>query len=91
MRFLAAGLCLVAAPIALVRGDGAAIGQAIQTISSATTQLQNTVANFNGNPLIIPQILLQSSVLLADINKATFVAQSSANLTDAGESSAYLS
>ncbi|KAL9624579.1 MAG: hypothetical protein Q9160_001243 [Pyrenula sp. 1 TL-2023] len=85
MRFLSALLpfsFLLATPISLVSADGASIGAAINQISEATTDLQTTVANFNGNPLVIPKILLQSSILLADINKATAVAQSSANLTD---------
>lgn len=87
MRLVTAALALLAAtPIGLVLGDGAAIGAAIQQISSDTSDLQTTVAGFNGNPLTIPRILLQSSVLLVDINKATAVAQSSANLTDAGAS-----
>lgn len=65
--------------------DGAAIVAAMATISSATVALNNTVASFPSNVLadlldVVP-LLSDSITLLNDINAATHVAQTSANLT----------
>ncbi|KAL9115255.1 MAG: hypothetical protein Q9227_001049 [Pyrenula ochraceoflavens] len=62
--------------------DLQSITAAITKIQSDTLQLNETVAGFNGNPLTVLQILAESTALLADINKAAFTAQSSANLSD---------
>ena len=62
--------------------DGASITAAINNIESTTLELQDTVSGFNGNPLTVVKILAESTALLGDINKATFTAATSANLTD---------
>lgn len=65
--------------------DGAAIVAAMATISSATVALNNTVASFPSNVLAdlldVAPLLSDSISLLNDINAATHVAQTSANLT----------
>ena len=71
----------VAALAAVVIADGAAITQAMSVVSGDTTALQKTVGDWQGNPLTILEILVQSTTLLVDINKATETAENSANLT----------
>lgn len=71
----------VTALAAVVIADGAAITAAMSVVSSDTTALAKTVGDWNGNPLTILEILVQSTKLLVDINKATDTAKSSANLT----------
>ena len=71
----------VTALAAVVIADGAAITAAMGVVSSDTATLAKTVGDWNGNPLTILEILVQSTKLLVDINKATDTAKSSANLT----------
>ncbi|KUJ10988.1 uncharacterized protein LY89DRAFT_595743 [Mollisia scopiformis] len=70
-----------------VLADGAAIVSAIDTISSATTTLNDTVTAFPSNPLLalgdVLPLLTDSTALLNDINSATNTAKSSANLSTA--------
>ncbi|RFU76605.1 antigenic cell wall galactomanno [Trichoderma arundinaceum] len=54
---------------------------ALNTITTDTVNLNNTVASFNGNPLTLLQITVQSAKLLADINSGTKAANAAANLT----------
>ena len=71
----------VAALAAVVIADGTAIVGAMTVVRNDTTALAKTVGDWNGNPLTILEILVQSTKLLVDINKATDTAKSSANLT----------
>ena len=71
----------VAALAGVVLADGAAIIQAMTVVSNDTNNLANTVGSWQGNPLTILEILVQSTKLLIDINQATSTAEASANLT----------
>jgi len=67
-----------------VLADGASILAAISKISTSTTKLNSTVADFSsglaGLADVIP-LLIDSTALLEDIKSGTNVASSSANLT----------
>ena len=82
MKFLSAALMFTAALLpSLVNADGAAILAAEQEIAETTLSFNETVAGWDGELLTVFKILAESTQLLAVINKATGVAESSANLT----------
>jgi hypothetical protein len=68
-----------------VLADGASILDALSQIQNSSIALNNTVSTFQpglaGLTEIVP-LLSASTTLLADINHATSIASSSANLTD---------
>lgn len=66
-----------------VLADGAAIATAVGTIQNATLLLGTTVARWDGGILSAIPITVDSTTLLADINKATGTARASAALSDA--------
>ncbi|KAM0522433.1 hypothetical protein ACHAPE_002023 [Trichoderma viride] len=80
MKFQLVSL-LALLPSALAQTDANPILTALGTITSATTSLNTTVANFNGDPLKLIKITIQSAQLLVDINKGTNAANKAANLT----------
>lgn len=82
MKFLALSALLTLAAIPFVKADGASILAAEQNIDEVAVAFNETIAGFNGNPLTIVKILAQSTELLNVINTGTFIAKSSANLTD---------
>lgn len=65
-----------------VIADGASIVAALDKISDATAQLNNSVISWDGSLLGTLPIIADSTALLADINSATKTAEQSANLTD---------
>ncbi|KAL7924332.1 hydrophobic surface binding protein A domain-containing protein [Trichoderma austrokoningii] len=65
----------------LAQTDANPILTALSTITSDTTSLNTTVATFNGDPLTLIKITVQSAQLLSDINKGTDTANQAANLT----------
>jgi hypothetical protein len=75
-------LACVAFGITTVRGDGAAITNAISSIQNATIDLADTVDKWPGDLLGSLPISGKSISLLVTINKATVVAHQSANLSD---------
>lgn len=81
IRLLNSLLALLAL-VAIVIADGASIVAAEQTIATDTLALNDTVASWDGNPLTVLKILVESTKLLVDINAATGVAKASANLSD---------
>ncbi|KAJ9137955.1 hypothetical protein NKR23_g8787 [Pleurostoma richardsiae] len=66
-------------PVALA--DGAAIVSALSVIAVDTAALNNTVITWDGGLLGALPIVTESATLLKDINKATDIAKSSANLS----------
>ncbi|GFP57919.1 hypothetical protein ACSS6W_007204 [Trichoderma asperelloides] len=68
-------------PSALAQSDPNPILTALGTITSDTTSLNTTVANFDGDPLNLIKITIQSAELLCAINKGTDTANKAANLT----------
>ncbi|KAI9158079.1 Cell wall mannoprotein 1 [Paramyrothecium foliicola] len=80
MRFLLKTLLLTALP-SLVISDGASIIASIDTISTDTLALNETVSSWNGGLLGTLPIIIKSTSLLENIKKGTEVASASANLT----------
>ncbi|KAL7900250.1 hydrophobic surface binding protein A domain-containing protein [Trichoderma sp. SZMC 28014] len=80
MKFQLVSL-LALLPSALAQTDANPILTALGTITSDTTSLNTTVANFDGDPLNLIKITIQSAQLLSDINKGTDTANNAANLT----------
>ncbi|EHK49787.1 hypothetical protein TRIATDRAFT_314657 [Trichoderma atroviride IMI 206040] len=74
-------LSLLLLPSALAQTAPNPILTALGTITSDTTSLNTTVATFNGDPLALIKITVQSAQLLSDINKGTDTANKAANLT----------
>ncbi|UKZ66447.1 uncharacterized protein TrAtP1_007621 [Trichoderma atroviride] len=74
-------LSLLLLPSALAQTAPNPILTALGTITSDTTSLNTTVANFDGDPLALIKITVQSAQLLSDINKGTDTANKAANLT----------
>ncbi|KAK1241311.1 hypothetical protein MKX08_001285 [Trichoderma sp. CBMAI-0020] len=72
---------LALVPSALAQTAPNPILTALGTITSDTTSLNTTVANFDGDPLALIKITVQSAQLLSDINKGTDTANKAANLT----------
>lgn len=68
-------------PSALAQSDANPILTTLGTITSDTTSLNTTVANFDGDPLTLIKITVQSAQLLSDINAGTDTANKAANLT----------
>lgn len=68
-------------PSALAQTAPNPILTALGTITSDTTSLNTTVANFDGDPLKLIKITIQSAQLLIAINKGTDTANKAANLT----------
>ncbi|RFU32854.1 hypothetical protein B7463_g3526, partial [Scytalidium lignicola] len=76
LKFLS--LALLATPIL---ADGAAVVNAIDSITNKTLQLNTTVSSWHGDLLGALPIVTQSTELLAVINSGTKTAQKSANFT----------
>ncbi|KAH8811601.1 antigenic cell wall galactomannoprotein-like protein [Xylogone sp. PMI_703] len=71
-------LALLATPIV---ADGAAVVEAIESITNKTIQLNSTVSSWRGDLLGALPITVQSTELLSAINSGTNTAQRSANFT----------
>jgi hypothetical protein len=80
MKFQLVSL-LALLPSALAQTDPNPILTALGTITSDTTSLNTTVANYDGDPLNLIKITIQSAQLLTAINQGTDTANKAANLT----------
>lgn len=74
-------LSVIVLVITPVLADGAAIVDSLGTLAASAADLNNTLTGWDGGLLGTLPIVVESGKLLANTNKATTVAKSSANLT----------